>query len=145
MSPGERAFLATWLPIWRLKVEDSFAMGRYGAAIGLEIIVKREEARLAAAGPAVAESPPPVDALRARLAIVSPREHPHYPGVMINSGPIMSAVRADLEARLGIAGASPAPAISQRVPWFHHSVAPAGGAPERDPEPFVAGPQIGLF
>lgn len=63
--------------------------------------------------------------LQERLATVSPREHPHYPGIIINTGPIMRGLAADIAARLGSAAPSAPVAPSAPTP-LECDAAPSG-------------------
>jgi len=152
MTAGQRAWIQSVLPVWKLKLEEHVLRGApLYRVIGLESVIARLEAQLAE--PDDVPAPVPVlgvveliAVLEARLRIVSPRPHPHYPAILMNTGPIMAAVCHDLETRLAALKGEAAPAAPE--PSFRERMRARDldlGPPANDPEPFAAGEQMGMF
>ena len=124
----------------QLQDDPGASAGQLLRAACLEDVVRDLRARLAASPAPVVLSAEAarIAELEESLAAVQPYMHPTYK-IMFGTGEIMDQVRWSIEDQLGrprsAATGKPKPV------WADAPVV----APTRDPEPFTAGPQMGLF
>jgi len=154
MSPGERDWIEKVLPVWRLKRDDHIARGAaLYRVVGLESVIDRLEARLAAAPVEVetedSRRAAEIAVLEARLAVFSVRPHPHYPDIIMNDDDFGAALRHGVLCKLAaLRGEAPPAAPIPVPPSFRQRMREAEsrlGPPANDPEPFEAREQMGMF
>jgi len=154
MTAGERDWIERTLKRlrWRLDelVERGAALYR---VVGLESVIDRLEARLAAAPVEVetedSRRAAEIAKLEARLAVFSVRPHPHYPDIIMNDDDFGAALRHGVLCKLAaLRGEAPPAAPVVSPPSFRQRMREAEarlGPPANDPEPFAAREQMGMF
>jgi len=154
MTAGERDWIERMLRRLRWQLEEAIA-GRAALyrVVGIESVIARLEARLAAA-PVQAETEDSrraaeIAVLEARLAVFSVRPHPHYPDIIMNDDDFGAALRHGVLCKLAaLRGEAPPAAPIPVPPSFRQRMREAEsrlGPPANDPEPFEAREQMGMF
>jgi len=154
MTAGERDWIERTLRRLRWQLEEAIA-GRAALyrVVGLESVIDRLEARLAAAPVEVetedSRRAAAIAVLEARLAVFSVRPHPHYPDIIMNDDDFGAALRHGVLCKLAaLQGEAPPAAPVVSPPSFRQRMREAEaslGPPANDPEPFAAREQMGMF